>query len=78
MTTPTVSLRADDAVEVVELLTFVADVSASGASSIDCALGYFLGAGGYGSSDLRGDLVRLADLLANALGFADSQMESAL
>jgi hypothetical protein len=75
VTIPTVSLRADDATELVELLTFVADLCASDASSVDQALGHFLGAGGYGSSDLRGDVIRLADLLANALGFADSQME---
>lgn len=78
MTIPTISLQADDATEVVELLTFVADVCASDASSIDRVLGHFLGVGGYGSSDLRTDVVRLADLLANALGYADSQMEKAL
>jgi hypothetical protein len=77
MTIPTISLRADDVMEVVELLTFVSDVCASDAGSIDEALGRFVGSG-YGSSDLKTEVVRLADTLARSLGFRDSQMEKAL
>jgi len=71
-------LRADDAIEIVELLSFVADVCESDPSSIDIALGRFLGVFGYEAADLRSDATRLADRLARSLGFADSSMEEAL
>jgi hypothetical protein len=73
--TVTISLRVDDAKETIELLTFVSDVCASDASCVDRALCKFLGGDGYGSADLSADALRLADLIANALGFTDSQME---
>jgi hypothetical protein len=78
MTIPTICVRAEEAYELVDLLTLIADVCESDASSIDEALGYFLGVGGYGTSDLRTDVLRLADELAKALGFTDSHMEQTL
>jgi hypothetical protein len=75
VSTPSLCIGADDAMELVELLTFIADICESSQDSIDCALGHFLGVGGYGTRELRGDVVRLADVVAKALGFTDSQMD---
>jgi hypothetical protein len=78
MNISTICVLKEDAYELVELLVLIADVCESDASLIDEALGHFLGVGGYGSSDLKTDVVRLADTLASALEFKDSQTENAL
>ena len=75
MTAP-VCFDAADAVEIVELLRFVADVSETDPVSIDAALERFVG-NGYEATDLRSDARRLADSLAQAMGFADGSLESA-
>jgi hypothetical protein len=74
MTAP-FGLRADDGIELVELLTMVADLCESFPVHIGDMLGSFLGAG-YNSDDLRMDAARLAEGLAVAMGFSDASMES--
>jgi hypothetical protein len=73
---PTILIGADDALELVELLSFVADLCESDTGSVDLALVHFVGTG-YDAGDLRADVVRLADHLARVMGFADASMEPA-
>ena len=65
-----------DALEIVELLGFVADVAGADPVSIGTALRRCLGAG-YDATDLQADATRLADGLARAMGFADASLEPA-
>lgn len=69
-------LRADDGVELVELLTVVAELCESFPVHVGDMLGSCLGAG-YNAADLRDDAARLAGGLATAMGFQDASMELA-
>jgi len=73
MTAP-IALRADDGIELVELLTMVAELCEAFPVHMGDMLGSWLGAG-YGADDLRGDAARLAGGLALSLGFADASMD---
>ncbi len=76
MTAP-VQLRADDAIELVELLCMVVDLCDSYRSVMGDMLRDYLGTNvGYGSEGLRMDAARIADELALAMGFADASMEA--
>lgn len=75
MTAP-VQLRADDGIELVELLTMVTELCDAFPTYMGDMLGSYLGAG-YGAFDLREDAARLAGGLATAMGFADASMDSA-
>lgn len=65
-----------DALETVELLSFVAELCQADAAAIDTAICRYLG-DGYYARDLRVDAMELADRLAQALGFADATLEKA-
>jgi hypothetical protein len=70
-----VSFVADDAVELVELLSVVAELCESFPLYVNDMLGSLLGAG-YDAFDLRTDVARLADALAQSMGFADASMKA--
>jgi hypothetical protein len=73
MTAP-ITLGADDGIELVELLTVVAELGDAFPVHLGDLLFSHLGAG-YGASDLAGDAARLAGALATAMGFADASMD---
>jgi hypothetical protein len=73
MTSP-VQLRADDGIELVELLTMVAELCETFPVHMGDMLSSCLGAG-YGATDLGEDAARIADELATAMGFTDASMD---
>jgi hypothetical protein len=73
MTAP-VTLRADDGIELVELLTVAVELCDAFPVHMGDLLSSHLGAG-YGAGDLRDDAARLAGALATAMGFADASMD---
>ncbi len=76
MTAP-VQLRADDGIELVELLCMVADLCERYPSVMGDMLRDYLGTNlGYGSEGLRMDAARMADELALVMGFTDASMEA--
>lgn len=73
-----ISIPDEDLVELVELLTTVADLCRDEATTLDEALHWFMGTGrAYGADALREDLLRCADYLARAMGYPDSVMDPA-
>lgn len=73
-----VSIPDEDLVELVELLTTVADLCRDEAKTIDEALRWFIATPRtYGADALREDLLRWADHLARAMGYPDSVMDPA-
>lgn len=66
---------ADEALELVELLSVVTELCDSFPLHVADMLGAVLGAG-YGAFDLRADAGRLADALALSIGFADASIET--
>ena len=75
MTGP-ITLDAGDAIELVELLGFVADLCASAPGPVDRALERFVGPG-YAALDLRQDVISLAGRLPFTVGFDDPSLEPA-
>jgi hypothetical protein len=75
MTAP-IPIDAGDAMELAELLGFVADLCASAPGPMNRALEGFVGPG-YDALDLRQDAIRLARRLPFAVAFDDSSLESA-
>jgi len=67
-------LRADDGIELVEVLNVVAELCESFPVHLGDMLGSLLGAG-YNAADLHEDAARLAGGLATAMGFQDASME---
>ncbi len=73
MTAP-FGLRADDGVELVELLKIVTELCETFPVHMGDMLGSYLGVG-YNAADLREDAARLAGGLATAMGFQDASMD---
>jgi hypothetical protein len=73
MTAP-ITVRADDGIELVELLTVVVELCDTFPVHMGDLLFSCLGAG-YGAGDLAGDAARLAGALAVNMGFADASMD---
>ena len=71
-----VSIPDEELVELVEMLTMVAELCRDEAKLVDEALRWFTGTPNtYGVDALREDLVRWADHLAQAMGYPDSVMD---
>jgi hypothetical protein len=70
-----VTVCTGEALEIIELLGFVADLCCDQDETLDKALYRFVGSSAYAARELRGDATSLADRLARALGFADSTLE---
>lgn len=66
MTTPSLSLRLDEAQELGELLEFVRDWLGSAPPVVGAAFAAFVGAPGYDLDDLRADCAKFAFLLGVA------------
>ena len=75
MTGP-IALDVGDAIELVELLGFVADLCASAPGPMNRALARFVGPG-YDALDLRQDAIRLARRLPFTVAFDDPSTEPA-
>jgi len=71
-----IPIDVGDAIELVELLSFVADLCASAPGPMDRALERFVGPG-YAALDLRQDAINLAGRLPFTLAFDDPSMEPA-
>ena len=77
MTAPIpIPIDAGDAIELVELLGFVADLCASAPGPMNRALAGFVGPG-YDAKDLAQDVISLAGRLPFTVGFDDPSLEPA-
>lgn len=59
----------EDALELVELLAFIAELCRAQGSTVSVALSHFVG--GYEAGELAADAARLAEVVARALGCPD-------
>lgn len=65
-TTPTFSLRLEEATELGELLEFVSDWVGHASLAVAASLASFVGVSGYDTADLSADCLRFAFLLGVA------------
>ena len=71
----TVALPEETVLGLIELLVFVADLCADQHEALNKAIYRFTASSSYAAGELNSDATDIADLLAQALGFADASLE---